>query len=96
VAYVNKPRPWAKEYQQQKDRGEHEARMRRQKDRRAYDTKETGTMTKTAPSRKNLDLAHSKKYAKGSVKLQEPSKNRAEGGAMSKPKTKAKTKTKKG
>ena len=77
MAYVNKPRPYAKEYQQQKDRGEHETRMRRQADRRAYDKKETGTMTKTAPSRKNKDLSHSKKYAKGTYKLEDRSKNRA-------------------
>ena len=37
MAYVNKPRPYDKEYQQQKTRGEHERRMERQKGRRAID-----------------------------------------------------------
>ena len=31
MAYVNKPRPYDKEYQQQKARGEHERRMERQR-----------------------------------------------------------------
>ena len=37
MAYVNKPRPYDKEYQQQKARGEHERRMERQRGRRAID-----------------------------------------------------------
>jgi len=39
MPYVNKPRPYKKEYQQQKARGEHEARMERQRARRAMDKK---------------------------------------------------------
>ena len=34
MPYVNKPRPYKKEYQQQKERNEHERRMKRQKNRR--------------------------------------------------------------
>ena len=37
MAYVNKHRPYDKEYQQQKARGEHERRMERQKGRRSID-----------------------------------------------------------
>ena len=37
MPYVNKPRPYKKEYQQQKARGEHERRMERQRARRAID-----------------------------------------------------------
>ena len=37
MPYVNKQRPYAKEYQQQKARGEHADRMERQRARRAVD-----------------------------------------------------------
>ena len=37
MPYVNKPRPYKKEYEQQKERGEHENRMERQSARRAVD-----------------------------------------------------------
>lgn len=39
MPYVNKPRPYKKEYEQQKARGEHERRMERQRARRAIDKK---------------------------------------------------------
>ena len=39
MPYVNKPRPYAKEYQQQKTRDEHEGRMERQRARRTVDKK---------------------------------------------------------
>ena len=39
MPYVNKPRPYKKEYQQQKARDEHEGRMERQRARRAVDKK---------------------------------------------------------
>ena len=39
MPYVNKPRPYKKEYQQQLKRNEHEGRMERQRARRAYDKK---------------------------------------------------------
>jgi hypothetical protein len=41
MPYVNKPRPYTKEYEQQKARGEHERRMERQRGRRSID--KTGT-----------------------------------------------------
>lgn len=57
MPYVNKPRPYKKEYRQQKSRGEHEDRMERQRARRAYDAK--------GISRKGKDVAHVKALSKG-------------------------------
>ena len=37
MPYKNKPRPYKKEYEQQKERGEHADRMERQRARRAVD-----------------------------------------------------------
>ena len=65
MPYVNKPRPYKKEYQQQKDRGELERRMERQRARRAIDKKDTGTVTKESPRRKGKDVAHVKALDKG-------------------------------
>ena len=39
MPYVTKPRPYKKEYQQQKARGEHGNRMERQRARRGVDKK---------------------------------------------------------
>ena len=39
MPYKNKPRPYKKEYKQQKARGEHADRMERQRARRAMDKK---------------------------------------------------------
>lgn len=58
MTYVNKPRPYKKEYQQEKARGEHERRMERQRARRAIDKKDTGTVTKKSPRRIGKDVAH--------------------------------------
>jgi len=66
MPYVNKPRPYAKEYQQEKERGEHERRMERQKARRAMD--KTGKDTNgngKADKREGKDLAHRKALDKG-------------------------------
>ena len=84
MPYVNKPRPYKKEYQQQKQRGEHKKRMERQRLRRKFD-KDHGRS-----SREGKDLSHKKPLARGGKnsdgwKLESPSKNRARGGAMSKP-----------
>jgi len=82
MPYTKKPRPYKKEYEQQKERGEHENRMERQRARRAMDKK--------GVDRKGKDVAHNKPLSKGGsngdgVRLQSPSKNRAAGGALSKP-----------
>lgn len=74
MPYVNKPRPYKKEYKQQKDRGEHDNRMERQRARRKLD--------KDGVNRKGKDVAHKKALSKGGsnkdgVRLESPSKNRS-------------------
>jgi len=74
MPYVNKRRPYKKEYQQQKARGEHPNRMERQRARLAYDKK--------GIDRKGKDIAHKKALSKGGsngdgTTLQSPSKNRS-------------------
>ena len=74
MPYVNKPRPYKKEYQQQKARGEHADRMERQRDRRALDKK--------GVDRDGKDVAHVKALSKGGsnkdgYRLQSPHKNRS-------------------
>lgn len=68
MPYVNKPRPYKKEYQQQKARGELAARMERQRARRAYDKKhrdDPNDADHTAESRENKDIAHKKALSNG-------------------------------
>jgi len=74
MPYTNKPRPYKKEYQQQKERGEHENRMERQKARRKLDKK--------GVDRTGKDVAHVKALSKGGsnkdgVRLESPHKNRS-------------------
>jgi hypothetical protein len=74
MPYVNKPRPYKKEYEQQKRRDEHGNRMERQRARR--------TMDKKGIDRDGKDVAHVKALSKGGtnkdgVRLQSPSKNRS-------------------
>jgi hypothetical protein len=57
MPYVNKPRPYKKEYQQQKERDELPRRMERQRARRELD--------KEGVSRKGKDVAHVKALADG-------------------------------
>ena len=82
MPYVNKKRPYKKEYEQQKARGEHENRMERQRARRAMDKK--------GIDRKGKDVSHNKALSKGGsnkdgVKLESPSKNRARNYKKKKP-----------
>lgn len=84
MPYVNKPRPYKKEYQQQKERGETPDRSERQRARRAFDKKNGKS------ARAGKDISHKKDLARGGsnkdgVRLESPSKNRARGGALSKP-----------
>ena len=66
MPYVTKPRPYAKEYQQQKARGEHENRMERQKARRAMDkTGKDSNGNGKADKREGKDIAHRKALDKG-------------------------------
>jgi hypothetical protein len=74
MPYVNKPRPWKHEYKKQVARGEHPARMERQRARRALDAK--------GVDRKGKDVAHKKALSKGGsnadgVVLQSKHKNRS-------------------
>lgn len=76
MPYVNKARPYKKEYQQQLARGEHENRMERQRARRKVDS------TKGKAARKGKDVAHVKALSKGGsnkdgVRLESPHKNRS-------------------
>lgn len=77
MPYVNKPRPWKREYQLQKARGEHEDRMERQRARRALDKK--------GVDRTGKDVSHKKMLSKGGSNkdgyyLEHPSKNRSRNG----------------
>jgi hypothetical protein len=65
MPYVNKPRPYKKEYQQEKARGEHADRMERQRARRAVDKRDTGSVTEKSPKRDGKDIAHKKALSKG-------------------------------
>jgi len=66
MPYVSKPRPYKKEYQQQKARGEHENRMERQRARRAVDKKGTDADNNgKADMREGKDIAHKKALSKG-------------------------------
>lgn len=92
MPYKNKPRPYKKEYQQQKERGEHSARMERQRARRKMDreSKDANGNGK-ADKREGKDIAHKKPLSRGGTnkdgyRVQSRSKNRAEGGALSSPK----------
>jgi hypothetical protein len=74
MPYVNKPRPYKKEYEQQKDRSELPDRMERQRARRKLDAK--------GVDRGGKDVAHVKALSKGGsnkdgVRLESPSKNRS-------------------
>jgi hypothetical protein len=74
MPYVNKARPYKKEYKQQVERDEHGNRMERQRARRSYDKK--------GVSRKGKDIAHVKALSKGGsnsdgTRLESPSKNRS-------------------
>jgi len=83
MAYVNKKRPYKKEYEQQKARGEHSNRMERQRARRKIDAKGKDLNGNgKADMREGKDIAHRKAISKGGsnkngVTIQSPSKNRS-------------------
>jgi len=83
MPYVNKPRPWKKEYQQQKSRGEHANRMERQRARRAIDKKGVDrNKNKVADKREGKDVSHNKALSKGGTnkqgyKIESKKKNRS-------------------
>ena len=74
MPYVNKPRPYKKEYQQQLARGEADERLQRQRARTAVD--------KLGIERKGKDISHVKALSRGGansdgITLQTPSENRS-------------------
>jgi hypothetical protein len=83
MAYTKTKRPYKKEYEKQKERGEHPNRMERQRARRKIDK------TKGKSYRKGKDVSHNKALSKGGsnkdgVKLEAPSKNRSRNGQKKK------------
>jgi prolyl-tRNA synthetase len=83
MPYVNKPRPYKKEYDQQQARGELDRRMERQRGRRAIDkTGADANGNGKADKREGKDVAHVVALDKGGsnkngLKIQAPSKNRS-------------------
>jgi hypothetical protein len=83
MPYTTKSRPYKKEYEQQKTRGEHERRMERQRARRTLDKKGKDTNGNgKADAREGKDVAHVKALDKGGsnkdgVRIQSASKNRS-------------------
>ena len=83
MPYVNKPRPYKKEYEQQKSRGEADERLERQRARESIDNKSADrNKDGRADVREGKDVAHIKALSKGGtngngVKLQTPSANRS-------------------
>ena len=83
MPYVKKKRPYKKEYQQQKSRGEHSDRMERQRARRKVD--KTGVdrnKNGKADRREGKDISHNKPLSRGGTnkdgyRIESPSKNRA-------------------
>jgi hypothetical protein len=74
MPYVNKPRPYKKEYQQQLARGEAPKRKERERARALIDKK--------GIDRKGKDVAHVKDLAKGGsnsdgLRVESPHKNRS-------------------
>ena len=74
MPYVNKPRPYRKEYQQQLARGEGPKRKERERARALIDKK--------GIDRKGKDVAHVKALSKGGsnsdgVRVESPHKNRS-------------------
>ena len=83
MPYKNKPRPYKKEYEQQKARGEHSNRMERQRARRKLDKngKDLNGNGK-ADMREGKDVSHKRALSKGGknshgVTIQSKSKNRS-------------------
>ena len=79
---MRKKRNYKRDYELQKKRGEHEARMERQRARRKIDKEDTGKVTEKSPRRNGKDVSHKKALSKGGsnkdgVFLEDPSKNRS-------------------
>jgi hypothetical protein len=83
MPYVNKPRPYKKEYEQQLARGEGKSRLERQRAREKIDNKSTDADGDgRADIREGKDVAHRVALSKGGsnkngVRLEAPSTNRS-------------------
>jgi hypothetical protein len=83
MPYVNKPRPYKKEYKQQKARGEHDNRMERQRGRRKIDKDGADhNGNGKADKREGKDVAHVKAMDKGGsnkdgLRIESASRNRS-------------------
>jgi len=83
MPYVNKPRPYGKEYQQQVARGEGDERLERQRAREGVDKKSADKNNDgRADVREGKDVAHRVALSKGGsnkngVRLELPSANRS-------------------
>ncbi len=83
MAYVNKPRPYKREWQQEKKRNEKKARAMRARARRKMDaTSPDKNGNGKADKREGKDIAHKKAISKGGtnkhgVKVESRSKNRS-------------------
>ena len=83
MPYVNKPRPYDKEYQQQKARGENDRRMERQRGRRKLDKEMPDSNGNgKADARVGKDVAHIKALDKGGsnkdgLRIESAAKNRS-------------------
>ncbi len=83
MPYTKKKRPYKREYEQQKKRGEHKARMERQRARRAIDKKGVDkNKNGKADKREGKDVAHKKALSKGGTNkdgytIQSKKKNRS-------------------
>lgn len=83
MPYVNKPRPYKKEYQQQKERGEHPDRMERQRARREIDKNgKDRNHNGKADMREGKDVSHNKPLSRGGTnkdgyRIESSSANRA-------------------
>lgn len=83
MPYVNKPRPYKKEYQQQLARNEGASRLERQRAREKFDQKNRDADNDgTADAREGKDLAHRVALSKGGsnkngVRVEAAKKNRS-------------------
>jgi len=75
MPYVNKPRPYKKEYQQQLDRGEEAPRLARQRARTEMDKKGVDRAGKDIDHA--IPLSKGGTNAAGNLKLKSPSANRS-------------------
>ena len=75
MPYVNKPRPYKKEYEQQKARGESDSRLERQRARSGMDKKGVNRTGKDIDH--VVPLSKGGSNASGNLKLKTPSANRS-------------------